>query len=277
MGCEVLESVTWEIKTCNIIIVGVTVAFGSDGRFYEQPEDLNFEPRYAGRTDILTGIQGEWSGVELDGIYLGDYKTGKKPTSRLGYPEWPLQVCLYSNGIEKTHGHKVDGEVIFHLDKFTGIPTIYDYSGDHANYLEAGKRLVEFYHEFKRDYITKNGGIPSVTTILKVLDKPALPPWAANCVKDYVVEKMRTRPSIGRIELYDLLEEARKNYRTVSSTAMDVGTRVHELIEQYLVHGKEPSKRELFNKEVKAAWDAFMDMWSTLTTEIIMVEARIFG
>jgi len=253
------------------------MAFGSDGRFYEQPEDLNFTPKYAGRTDILTGIQGEWAGVELDGVYLGDYKTGKKPTSILGYPEWPLQVVLYSHGIEKTYGHKVDGEIIFHLDKFTGIPTIYDYSDDHADHLEAGKRLVDFYHVFKRQYLERNTGLPSVTTILKVLDKPALPPWAANCVKDYVIKKMQTRPSIGRIELFELLEEARKNYRSVSETAMDVGTRVHGLIEQYLTQKKEPTKRELFNKEVKAAWDAFMDMWTTLTTEVIMVEAKIFG
>jgi hypothetical protein len=253
------------------------MAFGSDGRFYEQPEKLNFVPRYAGRTDILAGIQGEWTGVELDGIYLGDYKTGKKPTSRLGYPEWPLQLSLYSNGIEKTYGDQVDGEIIFHLDKFTGIPTIYDYSDEHAYHLEAGQLLVEFYHVFKRDYIIKNGGIPSVTTILKVLDKPALPPWAANMATEYIKQKMQTRPSIGRIELFDLLEEARKNYRTVSSTAMDVGTRVHDLIEQYLTQGKEPTKRERFNKEVSAAWDAFMDMWSTLTTEVIRVEARIYG
>jgi hypothetical protein len=253
------------------------MAFGQDGRFYEVPEELGFKPVYAGRTDILTGIQGEWSGVEFDGVYLGDYKTGKKPASNAGYPEWPLQLALYSNGIEKTYGDKVDGEIIFHLDKFTGIPTVYDYSDNHARHLESGQRLVDFYHSFKSATIERNGGIPSVTTILKVLDKPALPPWAANCVKDYVIAKMQTRPSIGRIELFELLEEARKNYRSVSSTAMDVGTRVHDLIEQYLTQGKEPTKRELFNKEVKAAWDAFMDMWSTLTTEVIRVEAKIYG
>lgn len=253
------------------------MAFGSDGRFYEVPENLGFKPTYAGRTDILTGIQGEWGGVELDGIYLGDYKTGKKPTSLLGYPEWPLQVCLYSNGIEKTHGHQVDGEVIFHLDKFTGIPTIYDYSDDHARYLESGLKLVDFYHSFKSSTIEKNGGIPSVTTILKVLDKPALIPWAVNMVGEYVWEKMRTKPSISRLDLSSLMDEATKNYRSVSTTAMDVGTRVHDLIQHYHVDGKEPTKRELFSAEVKTAWDAFMDMWTSLTTEVILVEARIFG
>lgn len=253
------------------------MGFGSDGRFYEVPEDLGFTPTYAGRLDGAFHIRGEWSGVELDGIYIGDYKTGKVPTSRLGYPEWPLQLSLYRRGLEVTEGIKADGEIIFHLDKFSGIPTIYDYSKDHDRYLTAARLLVDFYWVFKEDQIIKKGGVPSVTTILKILDKPALPQWAANCVKDYITEKMRTKPSIGRNELLDLLDDARKNFRSVSTSAMDIGTRVHALIENYLVDGKEPTKRELFNAEVKAAWSAFMDMWDALKPEVVTVETRIFG
>jgi hypothetical protein len=253
------------------------MAFGSDGRFYEIPDDLGFDPLYAGRIDGAFEIQGEWQGVELDGIYIGDYKTGKKPTSNVGYPEWPLQLGLYKRGLELTEKIKARGGVIFHLDKFTGIPTVYDYSADIERHTLAGQLLVDFYHVFKQNTIIKKGGVPSVTTILKVLDKPALVQWAANCAVDYIAGKMSTKPSISRYDLLDLLAEAKANFRKVSQTAMDIGTRVHALIENYLVDGKEPTKRELFNAEVKAAWSAFMDMWDALKPEVITVEARIFG
>jgi hypothetical protein len=78
-----------------------------------------------------------------------------------------------------------------------------------------------------------------------------------------------------RIEQWAI--EAAKNFRSVSQTAMDVGTRVHDLIENYLVNSKEPSRSQLFDPQVKAGWDAFMEMWTSLTTEVIGCEMRIFG
>lgn len=256
------------------------MAFKDDGRFYPIAECPFKGPKTAGRLDLLSYIYGEWAGVVFDGTFVVDYKTGKKPASKGGYPEWPLQLSLYREGADRTLGIKADGQVIFHLDKFTGIPTPHDYSATYEADLETALALVEFYWLFRKEYIDRNqaGGaaVPSVTTILKVLDKPALVQWAANCTCDYIREKLETKVSVSKSDLEAMLNDARFNFRKVSETAMDVGTRVHDLIEKYHVTGKEPTRRELFNKQVKAGWDAFMDMWTSLETEVVKVEARIF-
>jgi hypothetical protein len=62
---------------------------------------------------------------------------------------------------------------------------VFDYSENHAKDVVIGQALVDFYWLFKENIIGKKGGdVPSVTTILKVLDKPALPQWAANCARE---------------------------------------------------------------------------------------------
>lgn len=256
------------------------MAFADDGRFYPVPDNLDFNPRYAGRLDLLAEIQGEWNGVIFDGTYVGDYKTGKRPAAKAGYPEWPLQLSLYVRGVQLTKGIPCDGQVIFHLDKFTGIPSVFDYSANHEKDLATALALVDFFWLFKENIIGKKGGdVPSVTTILKVLDKPALPQWAANCARDYIQNEIDTclLDPVPKYMLSEWAVDAAKNFRAVSSTAMDVGTRVHDLIEVYLTKGKEPAKSQLFDPQVKAGWDGFMDMWTSLTTKVIEVEARIFG
>ena len=260
------------------------MAFKDDGRYYPIAECPFDNPRTAGRMDLIAEIHGEWEGVTFDGTYIGDYKTGKKPRSRMGYPEWPLQLSLYREGASRTLGIEADGQIIFHLDKFTGIPTPFDYSATHEADLATALSLVDFYHHFKRGVIAKKGGdVPSVTTVLKVLDKQALPQWAANCARDYVIQQVESaqndtlpRDSMLLTEVIKVATEAAKNLRKVSETAMEVGTRVHNLIEQFLVHGKGPRKSQLFDEQVRTGWEAFEDMWLSLDTNVIAVEKRIF-
>ena len=83
---------------------------------------------------------------------------------------------------------------------------------------------------------------PSVTTILSVLDKPALLPWVAKCVVEYVKQNAVTigpidDNSVGKCSvsrLINVLDNAKKHYRTVSKKACDIGTAVHGAVEYYL-------------------------------------------
>jgi hypothetical protein len=62
--------------------------------------------------------------------------------------------------------------------------------------------------------------VPSVTTILWRLDKPALIQWAADCA----VEHIRKTPDFTKIDW----EAARKAHATIRDEAGDVGTIVHK-------------------------------------------------
>lgn len=76
---------------------------------------------------------------------------------------------------------------------------------------------------------------PSVTTILGLLDKPALLGWASNCAVNYIEENLdviRDTTDVHRGE--EVLETARTAFRTISNDACKSGTMVHNAIENYV-------------------------------------------
>jgi hypothetical protein len=76
-------------------------------------------------------------------------------------------------------------------------------------------------------YTTPIGKLPSVTTILNVLNKPALVPWAVRVTCDYIENNLdKGSPT-------EVLKMARKEATRVSQEAMDIGSAVHALVEKW--------------------------------------------
>jgi hypothetical protein len=84
------------------------------------------------------------------------------------------------------------------------------------------------------------GKLPSVTTILRVVSKPALVPWAKNVALERVREGLRGAafpPDGGKEYLAwadEIIAAAKKRPDEVRDEAADFGTRTHALIEKYL-------------------------------------------
>lgn len=99
-------------------------------------------------------------------------------------------------------------------------------------------------------YLIKDGKqieVPSVTTILGVIDKSApLIIWATRCMSDYILQSETMRPDndgmivVTKEGLKSLLDRAKIDYRSVKTDAADVGTQVHNYIEDF-IHGKNPA------------------------------------
>ena len=97
-----------------------------------------------------------------------------------------------------------------------------------------------------RYYQTKAGKVPSVTTILSLLDKPFLKKWAANCAVEYIddilFQRLETEePIMGNHEMFD---KARTSYKQLSMEAADYGTYIHTLCEVYFKGQKIESPHE---------------------------------
>ena len=73
--------------------------------------------------------------------------------------------------------------------------------------------------------------VPSVTTVLGALSKPALPGWAARTVAEQAAAMKASLPNLEDAEIVDLLKGA--PWRS-SGRAAARGTSVHEVIEQKL-------------------------------------------
>lgn len=130
---------------------------------------------------------------------------------------------------------------------------------------------------------------PSVTTILSVLDKPALLPWVAKCVVEYIILYFNSDMTLS--EAYALFEGAKKSYRDVSKKACDIGTAVHGAVEYYL-KGAEPQKAlemalknvavnegadltDEFIDKAGAGFDAFLSWAEDHNLEPVALEVRM--
>jgi hypothetical protein len=91
----------------------------------------------------------------------------------------------------------------------------------------------------QRFYEVDDLKLPSVTSILKVISKPALVPWASKMAVQRYTQLLRANEvgdfgqlmAIERSALDAFEEEAKGAHRDVMQSAADVGTRVHEYLE----------------------------------------------
>lgn len=71
--------------------------------------------------------------------------------------------------------------------------------------------------------------VPGVTSVLRILDKPALLQWAANKATDYVRQSMPENANKAKIG--EICDKAKSEWRRIRDEAGDIGTQVHAMAE----------------------------------------------
>ena len=95
------------------------------------------------------------------------------------------------------------------------------------------------FDEFKHSYYFEGKKIPSVTTILSIINKPALIAWAANMAADSFKEAMKAGVAYDELQINEIYTNAKAAHRKKKTDAGDVGTFIHKYIEDY-IKGKNP-------------------------------------
>lgn len=116
--------------------------------------------------------------------------------------------------------------------------------------------------------------LPGVTTVLKVLDKPALVPWAAKSVSDNIYEelsKLKEMPS--KEELKKICEDGKNIYKKKSQEAADIGSRVHKAINQ-LIEG-EIDDISYVDADIRAGVQGFLDWKGSNSLRIELGDTKI--
>lgn len=117
--------------------------------------------------------------------------------------------------------------------------------------------------------------VPSVTNIIGILDKPALPRWAAKETAKAAWSLRTSISEMGEEEAIDVLKGA--PWRR-STRAADRGTSIHGWLEARLLGQPEPELEgeAVLYREAAAAW---LDRWQpvTLATEITMFAPTYAG
>jgi len=137
-----------------------------------------------------------------------------------------------------------------------------------------------------RFYETPIGKLPSATSILRVLNKPAILGWAVKMTGEYmrgVLHDIDTG-KIGALGLTDkeidrLVKEAKAAHRKTSTEAMDIGSAVHAWIEIYynMKLSKVFEDVPPLTPEIGSAIDAFREWDAKNHVRPICVEERIWS
>lgn len=135
-----------------------------------------------------------------------------------------------------------------------------------------GKPLV--FKEKQHRYFWDGKPIPSVTTILNRLAKPALIQWAADCEVEHMSAVLNSPAGFLLSNIAGELDNARKAHAVKRDTAADVGTQLHEYARASLA-GQAPALPN--NEVVQRVIGALIDWRCKHDIQPIGLERRIMS
>ena len=130
-----------------------------------------------------------------------------------------------------------------------------------------------------RTYLVGGNKIPSVTTILGLLNKPALVPWAAKITVEtfndllheyYVPEDCCF--VVPDTALPDMLDTAKKAHRAKKTEAASIGTRVHDAIQRWIESGGTLEADSITDEYERRGLNTFLDWLEQHKVNIISWE-----
>jgi len=138
-----------------------------------------------------------------------------------------------------------------------------------------GEVKLEF-DSFRHVYTLLPGGekIPSVTTVLSVINKPALISWAANQAVDYLADRMDPGRTFDELQLHSLFTSARKAHMIRKQETADIGSMVHEWISKY-IKGEKPEMP--INQQLQDSVNNFLAWKKEHGVEFILSEQPVYS
>ena len=219
-------------------------------------------------------------------LTLMDWKSSKAL-----YPEYSMQVSAYARAYNIAAKKRGEDQVkrlgVLRLDKETGIPDYQDVTeGDNARW-RGFCGLLDYYHvvvepEIKdlskaRFYELDGVKMPSVTTVLSVLSKPALIQWSANCCADYIRDNIEEiiSPETSPDRIAQIIKKSKTAHRTEAKKATDIGSLVHDAIETYMKGGKPEAILE-GSPKAQTSFLAFLEWKDKVALEPVALEIPVY-
>ena len=132
--------------------------------------------------------------------------------------------------------------------------------------------------EGKRWYYIPELGheVPSVTTIISILEKYALRPWyakiAVQYIKDEILDSITSIDELRAMDVNQIIKDAKADPKRIAENACDIGKRTHSAIESYL-HGIATD----FDDDVHTTFGAFYVWWWEHDGEVVHNERTVWS
>jgi hypothetical protein len=137
-------------------------------------------------------------------------------------------------------------------------------------------KLIE--QEGKHLYETPIGIVPSSTTILSILNKPALGYWMVKTAINYLATKLDDIKD-GKLILnadnsYKILQEAKNQHKQIKDESANTGTMVHEVLEFHLKH---ENVGMLLNDKTKKPFEGFVEWKNKRKFKLVSSEETVWS
>jgi len=228
-----------------------------------------------------------WAGTfDLELLFKGgktglwDIKTGK-PVDTTKYPNgyynWKPQTAAYRS----VRGTDLNG--IIHVSTLDEQFSVFDLSETYDQDLAFFLALKDaWYKHPEKINELKSGFVPSVTEVLGLLGFAPASWTAVNAMREKFLELMmnftgqKSGIDVTSSQAIEWMEEARKwGGSGMSRAAMAVGKRIHEVIEQWIRQGIEPSNSE--PDRIVRAYLNFREWFDEHVEDVLGVEVTVYG
>lgn len=136
-----------------------------------------------------------------------------------------------------------------------------------------GEVILEFDTD-KHKYTVNGNIVDGCTSVLKVIDKPALLPWGVKVTCDYIEKNLKVGVPLDEIQKMNLIKEAKAQHRSKKTDAGDLGTLLHSLVEK--VAKKQPYD-EPVNPILKTSFDQFRAWVKENEVEFLASERKVYS
>ena len=135
------------------------------------------------------------------------------------------------------------------------------------------------YNDNRHIYSVDGKVVYGVTSIVGVLDKPALKYWAVNMAIEYLQANLKAGEPLDEIQLKSLLDNAKKAHTVRLNKSADIGTLIHNWLEEYVKArlAKKPSPKKPVSKEMNNALSGFFKWAGENKVKLIASEQKIYS
>lgn len=131
------------------------------------------------------------------------------------------------------------------------------------------------FDDFRHSYVLENGTkVPSVTSILSVIAKPALVSWAANQATDYIASQIKPGVSYDEVQLNNIFQAGRKAHTQRKQETADIGSLIHLWIKDFIM-GKNPELP--INDMMKQSINNFLEWKEKHNVKFILSEQPVYS
>ena len=126
----------------------------------------------------------------------------------------------------------------------------------------------------KHVYTVDGVVVQSATGITGVINKPALMYWAVNQAIEFLQNSLKAGQSYDEIQLQRILDGAKSAHRLRKEEAGDIGTLVHQAVENYIKTGVETN---IVHPKAKECYGNFMNWVKEYGVKFISSERKVYS